>query len=55
MKKLLVPEGKLRDAMELYPGKTREEVFQTNVKVKLKLSRISDIIIRFSLDIIRVS
>lgn len=26
MKKLLVPEGKLRDAMELYPGKTREEV-----------------------------
>ena len=23
---LLVPEGKLRDAMELYPGKTREEV-----------------------------
>lgn len=25
-RKLLVPEGKLRDAMELYPGKTREEV-----------------------------
>lgn len=25
-KKLLVPEGKLRDALELYPGKTREEV-----------------------------
>ena len=24
--RLLVPEGKLRDAMELYPGKTREEV-----------------------------
>ena len=24
--KILVPEGKLRDAMELYPGKTREEV-----------------------------
>ena len=23
---ILVPEGKLRDAMELYPGKTREEV-----------------------------
>lgn len=26
LKKLLVPEGKLRDALELYPGKTREEV-----------------------------
>jgi len=26
MEKLLVPEGKLRDAMELFPGKTREEV-----------------------------
>lgn len=26
MKKVLVPEGKLRDALELYPGKTREEV-----------------------------
>ena len=25
-RKLLVPEGKLRDVMELYPGKTREEV-----------------------------
>ena len=25
-RRLLVPEGKLRDAMELYPGKTREEV-----------------------------
>ena len=24
--RLLVPEGKLRDALELYPGKTREEV-----------------------------
>lgn len=24
--KLLVPEGKLRDSLELYPGKTREEV-----------------------------
>lgn len=24
--RLLVPEGRLRDAMELYPGKTREEV-----------------------------
>ena len=23
---ILVPEGKLRDAMELYPGKSREEV-----------------------------
>lgn len=26
LQKLLVPEGKLRDALELYPGKTREEV-----------------------------
>jgi len=26
IQKLLVREGKLRDAMELYPGKTREEV-----------------------------
>lgn len=26
LRKLLVREGKLRDAMELYPGKTREEV-----------------------------
>ena len=26
IRKLFVPEGKLRDAMELYPGKTREEV-----------------------------
>lgn len=25
-RRLLIPEGKLRDAMELYPGKTREEV-----------------------------
>lgn len=36
--RLLVPEGKLRDAMELYPGKTREEVrglLYTEVKKKL--------------------
>ena len=26
LRNLLVPEGKLRDALELYPGKTREEV-----------------------------
>ena len=26
LSRILVPEGKLRDAMELYPGKTREEV-----------------------------
>lgn len=26
LRKLLIPEGKLREAMELYPGKTREEV-----------------------------
>ncbi len=38
MKKLLVPEGKLRDAMELYPGKTREEVRELLYKeVKKKL------------------
>ena len=38
MKRLLVPEGKLRDAMELYPGKTREEVrklLYSEVKKKL--------------------
>ena len=38
MSRLLVPEGKLRDAMELYPGKTREEVREllyTEVKKKL--------------------
>jgi len=35
---LLVPEGKLRDAMELYPGKTREEVRELLCKeVKKKL------------------
>ena len=38
MSRLLVPEGKLRDAMELYPGKTREEVRELLYKeVKKKL------------------
>lgn len=31
-RRLLVSEGKLRDAMELYPGKTREEVREQLVK-----------------------
>ncbi|MBQ7864068.1 MAG: type II secretion system F family protein [Lachnospiraceae bacterium] len=36
--RLLVPEGKLRDAMELYPGKTREEVRELlYAEVKKKL------------------
>lgn len=39
MSRLLVPEGKLRDAMELYPGKTREEVRELLYKeVKKKLA-----------------
>lgn len=44
LRKLLVPEGKLREAMELYPGKTREEVREILFREVIKRLRPGGIV-----------